>query len=204
MPSNFLDKAKDKVEREKFRALYLRHALLKLSGITNYGNSTAFLVSDTNGYGEYNKQDHEFNLSAAYQLREELESKLLIGKETELFDSATSDDLREVILNEKFANIFVIGHASYHSWRASDRSLDWFDIGQMVDSHLKNGIFANVGCGGIRSWNMIPFGYFVVSDPNNLIGYEAKYSDSRHLGELKRLKKLRRMPSEEFIASCYK
>ena len=69
----------------------------------------------------------------------------------------------------------------------------------MTDGHLKRGVFANVGCAEIRSWNMIPLGYFVVSNPGNLIGYEAEHAYTHTMGDLSRLKQLRGLPRLELL-----
>ncbi len=188
MPGNYINKVKERLEEEQIRTILPKYRLLRESGITNSGNLTAILVSSTNGSGEYNSQHHMYHLSAG------LKYKHLFGENSVLFDSATSEDLEMVILNTSFRNIMVIGHASYHSWRASDKLVDWFNIGQMVGRHLKNGIFANLGCGGIDSWKMIPLGYFVVLDHNKLIGYEAEHVSLKKLGDLSKLKFLKLMP----------
>ena len=41
---------------------------------------------------------------------------------------------------------------------------------------------------------MIPLGYFIVTNQENLLGYEAEYADADSLGDLSKLKKLKRMP----------
>ncbi len=147
------------------------------------------MVSPTDGYGRYSQEDHVGNLEVGEKY------KALFGETAELFDRASSGDLRWVIRDEDFAHIFVIGHANYHTWAASDRPIDWYDLGQMVGDHLKNGIFANVGCGGINSWSRIPLGYFVVADHTMLRGYEAEYAHRDTLSDLSRLKPLKRIPS---------
>jgi hypothetical protein len=188
LPGNHID-PNDKVEKKLVETLLPKYLALRLLEKTNRGNRTAILVSNTDGYGRYSESDHTTNLFAGLQY------KAIIGRNAVLVDSATSAQLRDSIQDSDFGNIFVIGHANYHSWRASDKSVNWFDLGKMVDGHLKDGIFANVGCGGIHSGNMIPLGYFVVSDPKTLIGYEAEYAYGDSLGDLSKLKPLRRIPS---------
>lgn len=189
MPSILGTGKEEKLEKELARRILPKYLALRLTERTNSGNRVALMVSPTDGYGRYNFTDHVGNLEAGEQY------KLMFGRNAKLFDYASSQDLREVIQDEDFAHIFVIGHANHHSWRASDKSVDWFDLGQMVNGHLKNGIFANVGCGGINSWNMIPLGYFVVANHSTLLGYEAEYADGDKLGDLSRLKSLRKRPA---------
>ncbi|MEK6873609.1 MAG: hypothetical protein AABW91_02095 [Nanoarchaeota archaeon] len=188
LPNIYEDKEEDRVEAQLVETLLPKYLSLKLSGKTNKGNRIALMVSPTNGSGSYSSIDYDYHLNAGRKY------KLVFGKNATLFDSASSRDLKEVVQDSDFASIFVIGHANYHSWRASDKSVNWFDLGQMVNGHLKNGIFANVGCGGIHSWNMIPLGYFIVTNQENLLGYEAEYADADSLGDLSKLKKLKRMP----------
>jgi len=191
LPSNHIN-PDEEIEKILVRTLLLpKYLALRLLGKTNSGNQTAILVSNTDGYGMYSRSDHTSHLFAGLQYK----LKFSFEENVKLFDSATSAQLRDVIQDTDFGNIFVIGHANYHSWRASDRLVNWFDLGRMVDGHLKNGIFANVGCGGIHSWNMIPLGYFAVSDPKTLIGYEAEYAYADSLGDLSKLKPLIRIPS---------
>jgi hypothetical protein len=175
-------------ELELARSLLLKYLDLKIKGRTNTGNRTALMVSSTNGRGKPDFRHHLSHEMAAYSYKD------LIGKNAIIFNASSSNDLREVIQDRDFAHIFLIGHANYHSWLASDKPVDWFDLGKMVNGHLKNGIFANVGCGGITSWNNIPLGYFVVNDHSNLVGYEAEYATSDKLGDISQLSILRRKP----------
>jgi len=189
MPSILGSGLVEKLELELCRKILPKYLALKLTGRTNKGNKVALMISPTDGYGRYSYTEHSGNLKAGEYYKD------LFCRNVRLFDSASSEDLKEVIQNEDFAHIFVIGHANYHSWRASDKSVNWFDLGQMVKGHLKNGIFANIGCGGITSWNRIPLGYFVVANHDTLIGYEAEYADGDKLGDLSRLRPLRKKPT---------
>lgn len=188
LPGNLID-PNEIAEKILVQTILPKYLNLKLRGKINKGNKTAILISNTNGSGIHSNLDHFYHFFAGLQYEQ------LCGRKAKIFDSATSTKLREVIQDSDFENIFLIGHASYHSWRASDKSVDWFSLALMTGDHLKKGIFANVGCGGIHSANMIPLGYFVVSDPKTLIGYEAEYSYADSLGDFSKLKPLKRMPS---------
>ena len=187
----------------------------------NTGRKTAILISNTDGYGEYDAAEHISHYIAGLQIGfnymkvaksfDSADSKKLIdilGKfaatlgrkqtrrgEVRLFDCATSEDLCSVIQKPDYENIIVVGHSTHHSWRASDKSVSWYDAGMMVDGHLKNGFFANVGCGNICSWNLIPLGYFLVCDHSRLLGNEAAAVYTSGMGNLSKLQPLRKIPT---------
>ena len=194
LPSIKIDpntKHREKAEKMLANKLIYKKILLNLLNQTNIWNQTAILVSNTDGNGKYNIQDHSSFYSAA------LKYKSFVWKNWIVIDSATSKHLKYIIQDNDFQNIIVIGHASYHSWRACDKSIDCFDLGNMIDTHLKNGVFLNIGCWWIDSWNMIPLGYFVVSDEDNLWWYEAEYAYSDSLWNISNLKRLKKLPSLE-------
>ena len=188
-PNNYGSFAIEKelvAEKELVRTLLPKYLELRLSGKTNNGNKTAILISNTDGDGRYNPSHYSWSLLGGLQYQ------IMFGRDAIIFDSATSAQLREVVQNSDFGSIFVIGHADYHGWRASDKYVSWFELGQMVDGHLKNGIFANVGCSRIYHGNRIPLGYFVVSDPRTLIGYVEKYLPMNTFADLSKLSKIGR------------
>ncbi len=179
-----------KIEEEEsglFREISFKHEVLKLCGRVNTEKLTAILCSNTDGYGRYSEVTHLENLDAGEFYAKTFRGDSLFLSKSRLFKNATSDDLYDVIQDPRFKNIFVIGHSTYHSWRASDMSVDWYDLGKSVKDHLKDGIFVNLGCGGINSWNKIPLGYFVVNNSLNLLGKKAEHISSDELKQLSRL-----------------
>ena len=188
LPSNFSDWAWEYSDDRKFQTLLPKYLRLKLWWKLNLWDSVAILISDTDGRWRFDLYD------ALGNLRAWLQHKDTIGKNVELIMSATSHDLRDVLNDSGYSSVFTVGHSSYHSWRASNRSTDWSDVGNMMGDHLKSGVFANVGCWAIHSWNMVPFGYFAVSNHSHLYWYEAEYAYADTLGDLSRLSQLRRMP----------
>ena len=182
----------EEFERPRFKELLPKHLLLKALKLKNIGNKTAILCSNTDGHGIYSAEENkEFSLAGLVHY--------VKTENSILFMDATSKDLKKIIQDPEYKNIFLIGHSSYHSWCASDKPVDWYDVGKMVKFHLKKGIFANFGCGAIHSWNQIPLGYFVVNNPENLFGKDAEYIYSEEINDFSRLRKLKRMPSLEFL-----
>lgn len=176
-------------ELEDIKRFMFKQKILRYFNLTNSGIDTAILCSNTDGYRNFSAKDNlSFLIAGKFY-------KLLIGEKAHIFPNATSSDLREVIRNREFENVFVIGHSSYHSWGASDKSLDFKDLAEMVGLHLKRGIFANLGCGRIDSWNKIPLGYFVVSNHQNLFG---RYAELINDVELLRPKELVRLSYPRF------
>jgi hypothetical protein len=191
-PSIYGSSREEDAEMELVQEILPKYLTLKRSGIINEGSKTAVLASNTDGYGKYSHYDKFGADLAAYRIRDR------IGDELTIIKDATSQDLKSVIQNPDYQNIVVIGHASYHNWRASDRSVNWYDLGKMVGSHLKDGVFINVGCGQITSWNWIPLGYFVVNNPQNLFGKKAEYIfDDELLNPLNNIQRLQ--PRLSFI-----
>ena len=201
LPSNYKTGIEER-EKKLVRELLPKYLALRLLERTNKGDKTAILVSSCGGDGCESSIDHYHNLVAASGLKFELEKKrgkFSFRRKVDLVERASSEDLRQVVQDTDFENIFVVGHADYHTWVASDGPVNWHDLGKMTDGHLKRGVFANVGCAEIRSWNMIPLGYFVVSNPGNLIGYEAEHAYTHTMGDLSRLKQLRGLPRLELL-----
>lgn len=182
-------KGSENIERREIqlaRELLLLNIRLKREGLVNTGNKTAILCSNTDGYGLYNASHRIGSLNAG------LKHLFNIGrKKAALFEDATSHDLKRVIRNPDFGSIYVIGHGTYHSWRASDKSVNWHDVGCMIDSHLKNGVFVNLSCGIPYSWNFIPLGYFAVNNPENVYGIDRNLATEEDLSHLSRFKQLR-------------
>jgi hypothetical protein len=155
-------------ELVKVKELLPKYLRLKTLNALNTGNTTAILTSGVDGFGKESGQDRGDFLSAASRINDQLTDCIVAP-------DATSADLNFVIKNPQIRNIILIGHASYHVWRASDRVVNWYDLGKMVGDHLKDGTFLNLGCGAIDSWNYIPLGFFVVNNPSNLFGRKAEY-----------------------------
>jgi hypothetical protein len=45
------------------------------------------------------------------------------GLRTDYFFAATTQDFQNVLENEKYQSIVLVGHGSYNSWRATDRAI---------------------------------------------------------------------------------
>lgn len=168
LPINEGSSAMEEAELRRVEELRFKYLLLKGVGLVNSGTRTAILASGANGYVRYSPRESLEHIVAGNSLKGRI-------PQSDLFKDATSDDLATVIQDLNYKNVIVIGHASYHSWVASDKSVNWYDLGKMIGSHLKDGIFVNVGCGAIHSFNRIPLGYFVVNNPQNLFGKKAEY-----------------------------
>lgn len=197
LPSIYGGKTEERLEKSLAESLLPKYLLLRLLGLKNTGKRTAILCSNTDGFCHYNEATHLQNVLVGTSYQVVFEKKF--GANAELITGATSQDLRAVIRDKRFANIFLIGHANHHVWCASDKAVSWGDLGNMVDEHLKDGIFATVGCGAIISWNRIPLGYFVVADHKQLFGYEAAWVDYDEMMDITKLRQLKEVPSLESV-----
>ena len=191
LPSNFGNCTEERRELGLARELAPKYLLLRALNLKNTGYRSAILSSNADGHGRFNA-DHALN----FALAGEFYASFVPG--STLITSAKSQNLEEAVQNTEVSNIFLIGHSSYHSWCASDKSVDWYDVGTMVQDHLKDGVFVNVGCGGLTSWNQIPLGYFVVNDHQNLFGKIAEHQYSDKLTKVDSLQRLSRLPTFEF------
>lgn len=177
------------LETEQARELFSRYALLDALERYNMGTNTVVLSSGADGNGRSNRvTGHKLNIAAG-TLVEEIQG--LGFTETTVVTDAVKSDLQEVIRDETVANIFLLGHGSYHSWVATDGAIDWYDAGKMVGDHLKNGVFANLGCGAVNSWNFIPLGKFVVSTKGLLLGKSKELTSLDEMSDLSKFRVLR-------------
>lgn len=59
------------------------------------------------------------------------------GLKTEYFLSTTSDDLRQVLLDERYQSVVLVGHGSYNHWRTTDDGISVLDIQRMAGKFEK-------------------------------------------------------------------
>ena len=174
----------ESAERMREEELKFRHDLLDVLGSYSTGNGGVILASGSDGRGRYDRDTAIEHYRAGVRLSYRLE-ELGLGN-LQVVDCAEKADLREDIQDRGIASIFLIGHSTLHSWGATDGSVDWYDAGMMVTDHLKNGIFANLGCGDVRSWNSIPLGRYVVGGSGVLLGKYRIRSTVAEMEELSR------------------
>jgi hypothetical protein len=172
LPSNKDSSRAQKLEEERFRELKFRQFVKGIRTKRNTGNQTVLLASGVDGRGEFDWSESDATALAAESLMNRL---LLKGIQSgKIIRDAHRSDVRSAIVDPEVANIFLLGHASYHTWLTNDGPLDWYDLGNMTETHLKSGIFGNLGCGNLTSWREIPLGNFVVGDEGMLIGKRAQ------------------------------
>ena len=59
------------------------------------------------------------------------------GLKTEYFLSATSDDFKRVIQDDKYQSVVLVGHGSYNHWRATDYNVSIFNFKRLVGKYTK-------------------------------------------------------------------
>ncbi len=59
------------------------------------------------------------------------------GLKTDYIFSATKNDFKQVLLDEKYQSIVLVGHGSYNSWRATDDTVSNHDIKMMKGKFKK-------------------------------------------------------------------
>ena len=83
--------------------------------------------------------------------------------------NAASRDLREVLENDTYQSIVVVGQGSRSSWSAKDGVVTTIDLKEwMKDLPLKTGYFLQMTCGNDRG---ISFGDRVLEDKTKSLGY---------------------------------
>lgn len=184
LPSILGTGAFESAERKMEEELIFKHTLLDVIGSYSTGNGVVILASGADGRGQY---DWDTAL-AHYRAGKRLATKLgeLGIADLQVVDMAEKVDLRDAVQDRDIASIFLLGHGSLHSWAATDGVVNWYDAGRMVTDHLKNGIFANLGCGDVRSWNFIPLGRYVVGKDGLLLGKSKVRSTVDEMDDLSR------------------
>jgi|SRR3989344_654705 len=83
--------------------------------------------------------------------------------------NAKSDDLREVLENERYQNIVVMGHGGRSCWCARDGVVYAQDVENWMDGlQKKKGYFIQFTCGNEQGK---PLGYGAVEDSAKLLGF---------------------------------
>ncbi len=59
------------------------------------------------------------------------------GLKTEYFLSATSDDFKRVIQEDKYQSVVLVGHGSYSHWRATDYDVSIYDVKRLAGKYSK-------------------------------------------------------------------
>lgn len=159
----------------------------------NVGTVATILASGVDGSGNRSKYDSLHFAAKAHELRDRLSGNLLkrlIGRlaasEVVVVEDAKKLDLKDAIQDREVKSVYLLGHGTYHSVRLSDASVDWYDVGMMVDGHQKNGVFANLGCGLIteRGHDPIPLGRYAISENGVLLGKEGVISTFGEMADL--------------------
>ncbi|MCK4553251.1 hypothetical protein KAT80_03535 [Candidatus Pacearchaeota archaeon] len=82
---------------------------------------------------------------------------------------ARSNDLRDVLEDETFQNVVVMGHGGRNCWGARDGIVYTKDINEwMKGLPKKRGYFIQFTCGDEKGK---PLGYSVLEDKNKILGY---------------------------------
>lgn len=184
LPSILGTGAVESMERKMEEELIFRHTLLDVLRSYNTGSGAVILASGADGRGRYDWDSGLEHYRAGKRLASSLGEQGL--GELRVVDNAEKVDLRDAVQDRDVASIFLLGHGSLHSWVATDGSVNWYDAGKMVTDHLKNGIFANLGCGDVHSWNFIPLGRYVVGRGGLLLGKSKEWSTVDEMDDLSR------------------
>lgn len=85
------------------------------------------------------------------------------GLKTDYFFGATRQDFIDVLKDEKYQSIVLVGHGSYNSWRAADGFIDNYDIKAMKGQFKKkNGEWFQLTCPA-RNFSKIQLGELVMA-----------------------------------------
>jgi hypothetical protein len=89
------------------------------------------------------------------------------GLRTDYFFAATSQDFLNVLENEKYQSIVLVGHGSYNSWRATDDSIENETI-KAMDGRFKKkrGEWFQLTC-PIQDYSPVQLGQLVMSHGNS-------------------------------------
>lgn len=91
--------------------------------------------------------------------------------------NARSGDLREVLADENYQNIVVMGHGGRNQWCARDGTVYTEDLDEWMNGlPKKKGYFIQFTCGDEEGK---PLGYSVVEDRSKILGYTKPV----HLGD---------------------
>ena len=83
--------------------------------------------------------------------------------------NARSNDLKNVLRDESYQNIVVMGHGGRNCWCARDGEIYTEDVNKwMKGLPKKNGYFIQFTCGDVEG---IPLGNSVVKDKSKILGY---------------------------------
>jgi hypothetical protein len=84
------------------------------------------------------------------------------GLKTEYFLSATCDDFKGVLLDDKYQSVVLVGHGSYNHWRATDYNVSIFDVKRMAGKYSKKeGEWFQLSC-ATRDFSDIQLGELVM------------------------------------------
>jgi hypothetical protein len=154
-------------------ALEAKHARLEAAAAYNSGTRTAILASCVNSLGEPSYEDGVMfeQMADRYGL---YVGRLLNAPtdQVDVYYRAGADQLRGAIQDERVNNILLIGHAAFDLWLAADGPVNWHQAGDMVSDHLKQGTFANLGCGEFdpSADVNIPLGNYVAGNRGVILG----------------------------------
>lgn len=162
-----------------------RHKKLIEENKLSSGSKTAILCSSADGSNNYSSSNRIGHIWIGKRYRN------LIGRNAFLFPDATFGNLEAVLSDKVIKNVIIIGHASYGSWVASDKSVSWLDVSRMARDHIKEGYFAKSGCNQKQisvPWTEsthfkghIPFAYFAVTDKSKIYVSKKEMVDTSEL-----------------------
>lgn len=181
-PSNEAPTFVERLEQRQEHELALKKLILAVGNMYNTGSDTVILTSAADGAGAVDVITSEQHQLAGHKLADNIHDRGF-GR-IALIPGATKEHLKNAVQSRNVANILLIGHGTYHSWMATDGPVDWYDAGKMAKDHLKDGTFANLGCGAVRSWNYIPLGRYVVGPRGRILGKKRELTTLSEMSDL--------------------
>ena len=156
------------------------------------GNRVAILVSthendnDSPDLGHYNRIAGRF-YQALFSKIKEFDGISVSG--ADLVQGATRQTLERVLKDSRYSSIVTIGHGRYGVWAASDGAIDWATSAEYTKraGHLKSGFWLQLSCMPNPEQEpiglQIPFGYFAMRDPNNVLSIKDDRDDGLFYAE---------------------
>lgn len=112
---------------------YLRNKMIK-----GENEKTAILLSD--------REIQQFSLDKIFFLPPLILTENLKKRKVDVFKKATSKDLEEVLLDNRYQNVILSGHGNSLEWVASDRSVSVYEL-DSIPFERKKGDVIKLGCG---------------------------------------------------------
>ena len=98
------------------------------------------------------------------------------GLKTDYFFNATKNDLKNVLIDNKFESVVLVGHGSMNGWKATDKYVSNDDINQWKDLfEAKKGEWFQLTCAA-RDTYPEHIGELAMSDLNNVYRYTSEFA----------------------------